>query len=421
MTVLFSAVYIVYFCWFLNRRFDLFSLTFLTSMVYFLPAVFGFTHDGTLPIFRNPIGAGQYWFYFFYFTTLFVMAWVFSRTQTAIVLAPAAPADGTLIMRDLKTLATMTRLLRLAVPVLLGLAWVSMGANLFADEKQAVLDNFSIFYSFYQATTLIYLLSSHLAKKNRDFIFCCSFLVFDMVVGFRAITAFGLICLCTLALLQKSSRKRFLLFSMILLTAYVFASIYKTAVQAYRMGTPSELVSLLEVSTLLDALMLTESFVQQEVFSAVIASRLTLPPEYPLELFRAFLPGINNLLLGKGLGFNDYYQGKLFPHIPWGIGSNVWAEQYAMWNWPGPIMYVIFLFSLLFYLNKKALKWLSTGEILKLSLLVYLAVPFYFYMHRNDLAFQIVTTRNFLVIWLIVFGLSKYVFPRLRFRDQPLP
>ena len=176
----------------------------------------------------------------------------------------------------------------------------------------------------------------------------------------------------------------------------------------------SGLLTLLDLNTITEALLITESFTTQDVYRQTIASNLTLPVNYAFEVLRIFLPVAGNYLWGKGLGFNDYYQSTLYPHIPWGLGSNVWAEQYAVWGWSGPTILVLILFSLLYVLNTYAVKWISTGKIYKAGLVVFAVAPFYFYIHRNDLLFQLGMTRNYLLTWLAMYLVTRYFLFELR-------
>ncbi len=398
----------------LRRRFDLFTLTYLTSTVYFLPAFFGITHDGTLPLILNPITLSQHLFYFYYFMLLLSFAWLFTKTNTELVKkqhwhSQEQPTS------QIKILTSMSRVSSVLTPLLLFLAWTVMGQSLFSAEKKDTLENFSVFYALFETTSLIYFFTSFICKRRIHIIISLLLMAFDMYVGFRTIGAFAFILAFAYFLFSNSSPKNMLIFAGSLILAYTFASLYKIISVFFKLGeVATGYLALLDLNNVIEYLLITESFVTQEVFRKTISSDFVLPPEYPLSLIRIFLPGVNNILFGKGLGFNDYYQDKLFAHIPWGLGSNVWAEQYAIWGWSGPVILVLSMFCLLYYANKKIFKWYRSGKIHRVALTLYLVGPFYFYIHRNDILFQLNITRNLVVVWLLIFILVKYVFPELK-------
>lgn len=417
MSLVFSLFYVFGLVYMVRRRFDLFTLTYLTSTVYFLPAFFGVTHDGTLPIVLNTMSFEQHLFYFYYFSLLLVFTWMFSTLCLHRRLPTNSFVNEASFVQDLKIIAKMSKISSVLAPLLLLLAWQAMGANLFSADKQVVLDNFSIFYALFQTTTLIFFFTSFICKNRFNTGLSILLILFDLFVGFRAIGAFALILAFSYSLFINFSIRKTLVFSFILVCGYGLASLYKSVTLAVKYGLGAGgLLTEFDFDSLVDSLLITESFTTQEVFAKTISSNITLPLEYPFEIIRILLPGVNNLLLGKGLGFNDYYQGRLFPHIPWGLGSNVWAEQYAIWGWIGPVFLVLFLFSLLYIISKRFLHWFAKGNLQLFALTLYLIAPTYFYMHRNDFLFQLNLTRNALVIWLIIYFCARFIHPKPRLK-----
>ena len=409
MSVLFTVLYGVGLVYMLKRRFDLFTLTYLTSTVYFVPAFFGVTHDGTLPLVKYEINFWQHLFYFYYFLLLLGFSWLFTKTNATLVKIEYRQIQN-FVSADMRILKTMSQISGVLTPLLLLLAWGTMGQALFATEKKVVLENFSIFFALYEITVLIYFFTSFICKRKFHIVASSLLIVFDLFIGFRAVGAFALILAFTYSLLLKPSTKNTILFGFMLIAGYTVASLYKIITLALKYGEAAgSFLALQNFDSVMESLFVTESFTTQEVFGKTISSNLTLPLEYPLDIIRILLPGVNNILLGKGLGFNDYYQDKLFSHIPWGLGSNVWAEQYAIWGWAGPLVLAFTLSLLLFYLNGKIFQWYSTGQVHYFSLTLFAVAPFYFYIHRNDFLFQLNITRNFLVIWVFIYFLARYV------------
>ena len=235
MSVLFTFLYCVGFAYMLRRRFDLFTLTYLTSAVYFLPAFFGITHDGTLPLVRNEISFWQHLFYFYYFALLLVFSWLFTKTNALLVRSENHPHQNRL-SSDMQVLAAMSQTTSVLAPLLLLLAWSVMGSTLFSADKKMVLENFSIFYALFETTVLIYFFTSFICRRNFHIVASSLLIAFDLFIGFRTIGAFALILAFTYSLFLKPSIKNTLLFGFMLIAGYAVASLYKIITLALKYG-----------------------------------------------------------------------------------------------------------------------------------------------------------------------------------------
>jgi hypothetical protein len=149
-----------------------------------------------------------------------------------------------------------------------------------------------------------------------------------------------------------------------------------------------------------------EAFSQQHIFNKVLETDFSVPPDYALNIARWFFPGIANTLFGKNLSFNDYFQPTFYPEVPWGMASNIWAEQYSA----GGIIW-LYIFVVLFaigltLINNVATRFVQTGQTDRLVLLVAMVAPTLLYMHRNDLLYELVLVRNKALLLLAVGLLS---------------
>jgi hypothetical protein len=393
---------------FVFRRFDLFTIALFSSTVYFLPAFFGVTHDATLPLVLNEIGLLQYSFYFFYFGLLTTFASVHSCFGGSYTQSNLYHLHGNRLQKDVLELKLICYICSFLGLAFFALSWMQMGVLLFSPDKQDVLENLSFFYGPFQFSSLICLFTSFVLKQRITLILGVGLVGLDLYVGFRLVGALSVIMCFGYMYFGGRSKLSMAIFAMLICMAYIVGNAYKLISVALKQGDlDAGVVRLLDVENIYEALLLTESFTTQEVFRRIIESGFSLPIEYVLNFFRMFFPFVGNALFGKPMGFNDYYQGELYPHVLWGMGSNVWAEHLAVWGWIGPIALVLVLFALLYWANHLALRWWASQRLLMFVTILFFAVPFFFYIHRNDLLFQLAIARNQFVGWLMLLLLVR--------------
>ncbi len=230
---------------------------------------------------------------------------------------------------------------------------------------------------------------------------CSAFILLDLLVGFRAVAACTLLSATVIINHDKrpSGIRSFIIY-MSFIAAYTIASLYKTIVVAIKSGGLAG-VSLISQDgfDIVDAIILTESFTQQAIFSRVIDGNFQAPASHLLNPFRALLPGFNVSLFGPVETFNDLFQYTLFPNVPWGMASNAWAEHYACGGWLGLVTLMLTFFLLIKGANKLLLKSIKSSPT-KATIILCTTTPFIFFIHRSDLLLQITVARDSLLMYM---------------------
>ncbi|MDK9704693.1 MAG: hypothetical protein OEL20_16310 [Sulfuritalea sp.] len=301
--------------------------------------------------------------------------------------------------------------LRFGTPLLLLGSYVVMGDLFFESEKQVFLDNQTRLYTMWQQCACLYCFLSFVGKKWRDLFIGLLFAGVDLYIGFRGVVVFGILCIFLFYGLRANKSRQFI-FGFLLLAVFglVLSAIYKAVFVFVKTGdSDTALDRLLDIDGFLESVYLSESFITQKIFNVVVQVDFSIPITHVFETLRVFLPWLHIRIFGPPLGFNDYFQNELFPNIPWGMASNIWAEQFALLGWGGLFFMVIVFFVGVFFLNRKILMVFSQNRLIFSLLLVFLTAPAVMFMHRNDLAFELVLIRDNVFIFAGVFYCSRFL------------
>jgi hypothetical protein len=127
-----------------------------------------------------------------------------------------------------------------------------------------------------------------------------------------------------------------------------------------------------------------------------------------LEPLRALLPGMHQSIFGDPVSFNSIFQPALFPSVPWGMASNAWAEYYACGGWMA-LLALIFLFFIIIRASNQLLWRDSKHSSIVTTIVLSCMIPFVFFIHRSDLAFQFVYFRDSLFAFFGAFLLGAFI------------
>ena len=418
MQAAFILTHLTLMVYFIRRRFDLITAAFYTSSVYFLPAYFGYACYDTRDLQLDPLGTQIYFFYICYY----VLLWLCSLFIEEPWLAGSGEQRlrySQNMERSSEALARALAVFRWVVPILLPLAQILTPGGLWREDKQDLLDNASLAYPLFENAAYFYLVLAIIRGSKLDrflsVIFCCV----DLVIGFRATAAFSFLTVLAAMVMRRPKKSLLVNFMVpcIIIGAFLFGSVYKSVIVRYVADGPSAITDYLtDPKALEDSLFQNEAFSQQHIFNKVIQTEFSVPPDYTINLARLFFPGVANAIFGKSLSFNDYFQPALYPEVPWGMASNIWAEQYSI---GGPFWlygFLLLFVAVLIFANRLALRLLAAGKIDKFLIVIGIAVPVLLYMHRNDLLYELVLVRNMGILLVTAAFLSRI---RWRFWATP--
>jgi hypothetical protein len=137
----------------------------------------------------------------------------------------------------------------------------------------------------------------------------------------------------------------------------------------------------------------SEPFIILGVLNEVMRQGLDVGMAHLAASFYLLLPFANELG-AQFVGFEELFRPKLFSSVTnYGIGSNIWAEMLSSGGWPFLLLFTV-SYALILNMGRALLSRLSPewSAIIAVTL-VYWA----FYIHRNDLLFQLTLTRRVLL------------------------
>lgn len=397
--------------YFVRREFDLFTICFYSSVIYFAPALVGYTCYDWRTTDIYPISTAAYTFYIFYISTLVTFAMIFERTSRFSVQTHTTGISNAVLARSHSTLLECYRGAFLVTIALLIITLVSGNSRLFVSSKQDLLDDAPVTLPFLQAASICFGSLALMTGRRSGLAIALGLCAFDLALGFRGVTAFTLLIgLTWLGYKWRGiarGRKLQLVLPLIFIVLYLGSSVVSgisAGIRRTLLGMPSGDIGTADWLVL--QLQYTEAFSQQAVFDRVINSDIVMPWSYLLDLIRIFIPKVHELF-GSPIDFNAVFQPQLFPEIPWGMASNIWAEQFCIGGELLLVGFTVFVFVSVGITNRYVLVLLSKNQYLGPALLTILAVPAILFMHRNGLVYQLKLLRDSALIFGCCFTLGN--------------
>lgn len=231
--------------------------------------------------------------------------------------------------------------------------------------------------------------------------------LFDMALAFRSTVALSAIS-AALVVLERDGpgrlawRRKGLLLGSLAAAAFFFIwSQLFFGVKRGRWELFRELIA--TPDTYVKAVSRSEPFVTQGILNEVVKTRFEVPGKRLGEAIGVSLVPFYTSFFEAPKSFNDYFQPALFPGVEYGMANNIWAEAFAEGGFGGVGVAVI-LFQGLLWLGSRALQAGRT-HLQNLVLLCggYLA----FYIHRNDLLYELVLLRRLVAAYVVIVVLAK--------------
>ena len=382
---------------FAKRRFDCFSVAFLSACVYFIPGFVGYTLMPTKTSMEEAVDLE--------IETYLVMIVVLIAILMGAVLLDLASEKKPPALRLNDTAHTGTWAVMIAI---LGyvLLIASVGDVLF-DDKSILIKNLNRWHVIGATAAPLGAVLCFVYRLRFPFVIAMLILLFDVYIGFRISLAVAMIAIFTLWLgrdgqqrLALNNWRAGILGSIVVCFLFVYKQLYEVV----KLGMWDFIVERLQDPDLyVAAIGMSEPFTIQVILNEVIVQRFVVGMGHLREVlyqFALFSPELGV----KPVSFNDLFQSSLFPtDMEYGMANNIWAEMWSTGGWPLLLVFVtIFVLMLVVgsYLIRSSDKTVSSVAALTFS---YWA----FYIHRNDLAFQINLEKRVIILAAICMLLSK--------------
>lgn len=394
-----SLIGILYFT-LAKRVFDWFAVAFLSACIYFLPGFFGYTSYLTLTSWsESPINDEAYLIMIAVEIAIFSGA-IISDLFVKEKIISSAPDNFT-------TLYTTLFLSLFGLVLML----LTTGSALFYSDKQALLEELNRYNILFYTATMIGCTMSFECKKWKLFSIFFILIMFDMYLGFRTSFAISLIGIFTLWA-SKKGKNRFLINywkqGIIGVLLAVFLFLYKQIAYALKSGDIDLLISLFRNTS--ETFIFKAMFTNSEPFIA--QTTLNAVTQYHYHVGLSHLKGLfyQLILFAPQLGinavsFNDLFQKDLFPEVDYGMASNIWAEMWSAGGWPLLMLFILVFVSIIYFAN-------LTTNVQNPSIRAVAAVMasyWTFYIHRNDIAYEVNLEKRVLLVAGIAFMLAAFI------------
>jgi len=381
-----------------HRRVDLFTLAFVSSGVYFLPGFFGAVpyggaHDSTVPL-----ESETYLVMTVVMAAIAVGAWMFE---------PHGGHDTRRTRQIADPVASQVALVAAAIGLAMTLR--SDEGDLFSADKVEVLSAVSRWFYVYAVSASLAVVLAFLHRQWWTLLMGVGLLTFSVYVGFRSHFAMTVIAVFLLHF-HAQGPQRFLARNQVaavlaLVTALFFFS-YKFVYRMVKLGEFDVVAErFIDPQFHLQAIADSEPFATQMIINEVIRSRFETDAGYIVEGLAAQSVLFSERFGLEAVAFNDLFQPALFPDIDWGMAGNIWAQMLAAGGWT-----LLLAFLALFVLSLRAgSRWLATSRLSTCALVALGGSYWAFYIHRNDIGYQVILEKRVLLSWLIVVLTSEVV------------
>jgi hypothetical protein len=392
MQFVFIAVALVGLAYFLlaKRRFDFFALAHISACVYFLPGFLGFVSDGPRKDVRVDLLPEAYHVMIAVMGTIIVGGWIYDHTASPL------PVQHEAARSNLK--ASQIALALALVGAVLSI--YSAGSLLFSHDKRDVMESLTRWAVLWMTAGPLATVIAFQQRQWRTFAVAFAVVAFSVYVGFRSACAITVIALFMLHLSQ-GERQRFAVRRFRTVTIGLacagFFFVYKLIYKLVKLGEYDAVAeSLGDPDFCATVLLTSEPFGVQAILNEVVRTDFRTGMGYIAQGILAQFALFSRDLGISANGFNSLYQPVLFPDAKGGTGDNIWAQMIAAGGWP-------FLAGfLLFFLGVLAIgsRWLSATNRCTRAAVALGMTYWAFYIHRNDIAYELTLLRRVFLIWL---------------------
>jgi hypothetical protein len=389
--LVFSIVAMSGVCYFLlrRRRFDLFTIGFFASVIYFMPGFFGYTTYHTQGSWtEHDIEPLVY----LVMVCVLTIQWLFAYAND-LTSSNFCPAKDLFFTKHVPFALALFAMASFAALVM------TAGSSIHEADKNAVAENLGRWHILLYTSATLGICVSYVQRKFLYFGCFFAFLVFDLYLGYRSAVAMATISVLYMYLSSKGPRRLLVDdFPLILLFAALgfFLFGYKVIAFAVKAGMWDLVFEHIgDPETYKLMFLRSEPFVIQQILNEVVRVDLSID-------FISVLGAANQLILfSPELGlempsFNSQFQPYLFPDVEYGMAANIWAQMWAAGGLVLVVLFAAFFNTILFLVGRILQSGRPTFNALLVPGLIYWA----FYTHRNDLGYAINIEKRLLLVSL---------------------
>jgi hypothetical protein len=276
------------------------------------------------------------------------------------------------------------------------LSLFTIGMELFSADKFTLMTKLNRWFLLWTTSATIGLVLAAARRNHTLAAINLALLLLDLYVGFRVEITVAFLAIATMRMAEAGPQRLFrhwkIGIAVVVLALALF--VYKYVLFAIKINDWNLVAEQVRNP---DAIRLvffnSEPFIITGVLNEVMRQGFEVGIAHLADCLYLLVPFANELG-AQFVGFDALFQPKLFSSVvDYGIGSNIWAEMIASGGWPLILVFAI-VYSLLLYAFRIWLRFLSREWSAIVSVVV---VYWAFYVHRNDLLFQLTLTRRVLL------------------------
>lgn len=382
-----------------KRRFDFFSLAFISGCVYFMPGFFGDVLYPYATIKTEAVGEK---------VSIIPGAYLIMMLVMGGILISAIFFDS-LSDQPLRRIKFQGDKRATAIYLLISIASLALvlltnGKSLFIADKNTMMESLNRWIILFELSSLLLFITA-VQEKSRIMIFIGGvFLIFDMYIGFRSTTSIAIMA-TFLMLFHSAGRQSVMAQNYRYFMAGIVGALLLFVSKGIQFAIKSDQWDLVvdrlsNPDFYLFWITNSEPFITQAILNKVVAVDYRTGYEHILSALNQFILFAPELG-AENISFNDFFQTALFPNITtWGMANNIWAQMYSAGSWLGVLIFIIIFCLILGLLSRALLVLEGAGAVVLVTMGCYWA----FYIHRNDISYQLLLEKR-----VLIFGLGVLI------------
>jgi hypothetical protein len=368
-----------------RRRFDLPALAFFCAAIYFLP---GITGNVILPLtagglwIEQPIIPQAYGVYVLVLGATLAAAHICDRMETGPEPEPWRKAD----FEFLGHIAT--------IGAIVGFIWcVAQNGSELLLTKEEFLPKLSPGYKLWTDGATFGAIIAFAGRRKILFAICVTLLVLDLYIGFRINAAMAVVCILFYQLHCKGHGRIFIehfKLALIALPSVFILLLYKQVVAVIKLGRWDLLFkNISNPENYRFAVFQSEPYVTQLVLHETLRQHFHTDPSHLFIAVSQIIP-FGTSLFGRVTTYDELFHHALFSGYWSNLANNFWAEMWSSGGWL-LVLGAALMFGFLLVVGERCLR--TSSGVLKIFW-IYFWTYFAFYIHRNDLVYQIYLQRR---------------------------
>lgn len=380
-----------------TKKRSLYTVSILSSIIYFLPNFFGYTSIVYSKVrITEPITPVLYLIHLMFVFVMLVFHLFIERTNNKKKHRFALVLNEKLLS---KTLFTLSILLFLGSLIILK-------GNIIIDKTKLPRGWFSV-YSMFANLTLVFSILNNYINLNYKKVVLQSVLLFIIFLqGHRSYLIFVLIGIfINEYVIEKKNILKISNIVFIFIVA-IFGFMGKTIVVLSRQGVSFFLImkQILNINNIIESISNSEPFITQHILNMTILTEFTLEFSY-IKRFFLKLFFLSPDKVTSTPHFYERFTTRFYPDINYGIAYNIFSEPYAIGKLWGVLLFIIIYALMLKWLNKL----ISSEDRILSSMGLILSSIYAFYIFRNSIENIILWTQVILIIFFICYCFQIFI------------